>query len=169
MEMFDGYIVIDRYPDYAINNQGDIKRITPARVTYVGRSLTHFKLARTGHHRVHLVGTDGKTHGELVHRLVLEAFVGPAPEGYQGLHWDDDVDNNCLTNLRWGTLSENQYDAVRTGHHRAIKKTHCPKGHEYNEANIYWIKGRWRGCRACSRERSRKRRAREYGNNFQEV
>jgi hypothetical protein len=35
-----------------------------------------------------------------------------------------------------------------------IVKTHCPKGHLYDEENTY----RWRGqrhCRACARERNR--------------
>jgi HNH endonuclease/NUMOD4 motif-containing protein len=43
-----------------------------------------------------------------IHRLVLEAFVGPCPEGAYGLHKDDDTFNNKLVNLRWGTPKENQ-------------------------------------------------------------
>ena len=50
-----------------------------------------------------------------VHCLVLEAFVGPCPDGQEGLHWDDDASNNNLENLRWGTRSDNLYDAVRNG------------------------------------------------------
>jgi hypothetical protein len=51
----------------------------------------------------------------LVHRALLEAFVGPCPEGKESLH-DDDCKTNCvLRNLRWGTRSENLHDAVRNG------------------------------------------------------
>lgn len=53
-----------------------------------------------------------------VHRLVLEAFVGPCPPGMECCHLDDDGYNNRLENLRWDTRSANQLDAVRNGRHR---------------------------------------------------
>lgn len=37
-----------------------------------------------------------------VHRLVLEAFVGPCPPGMECRHLDDDPRNNRLDNLAWG-------------------------------------------------------------------
>lgn len=43
-----------------------------------------------------------------VHRLVLEAFVGPAPENYDGGHLDGVRDNNTLSNLAWISRSDNQ-------------------------------------------------------------
>lgn len=46
------------------------------------------------------------------------------------------------------------------------QKTHCPKGHPYDEANTYHYKG-GRGCRECRRanvrEYGRKRRAKQRG------
>lgn len=42
-----------------------------------------------------------------VHRLVLEAFVGTAPEGTEANHKDGVRDNACLSNLEWVTHSEN--------------------------------------------------------------
>ncbi len=48
-----------------------------------------------------------------VHHLVLEAFVGPAPDGMVCCHWDDDPSNNKRGNLRWGTRSANYNDFVR--------------------------------------------------------
>jgi hypothetical protein len=50
-----------------------------------------------------------------VHTLVLKAFVGPCPEGHECCHHDDDPTNNNLTNLRWGTRSDNLHDAARNG------------------------------------------------------
>ena len=50
-----------------------------------------------------------------VHSLVLEAFIGPRPEGYECRHLDDVPDNNRLSNLCWGTNSENVFDAIRNG------------------------------------------------------
>lgn len=46
----------------------------------------------------------------LVHRLVLEAFVGPCPAGMEGCHNDGDVNNNRLSNLRWDTRGANAED-----------------------------------------------------------
>ncbi len=50
-----------------------------------------------------------------VHSLVLEAFVGPRPYGLECLHHDDDPTNNRLSNLRWGTRSDNIRDGIRNG------------------------------------------------------
>ncbi len=50
-----------------------------------------------------------------VHKLVLEAFVGPCPPGMQCCHGDGNPANNTLTNLRWGTPKSNQADRDRHG------------------------------------------------------
>ena len=42
-----------------------------------------------------------------VYRLVLEAFIGPCPEGKQAAHLDGNVKNSQLPNLAWVTPSEN--------------------------------------------------------------
>lgn len=43
----------------------------------------------------------------LVHRLVLETFTGPCPEGSEGSHEDGDPENNSISNLMWRTKSSN--------------------------------------------------------------
>lgn len=50
-----------------------------------------------------------------VHTLVLEAFVGPAPDGMECRHLDGNQRNNRLGNLAWGTPDQNQADKVRHG------------------------------------------------------
>lgn len=50
-----------------------------------------------------------------VARLVLEAFVGPCPPGKEACHKDDNLENNWLTNLYWGTRRQNMRDAARNG------------------------------------------------------
>lgn len=42
-----------------------------------------------------------------VHRAVLEAWVGPAPDGLEAAHRDGDQSNNAVGNLRWATHVEN--------------------------------------------------------------
>ena len=51
----------------------------------------------------------------LVHRLVLETFVGPCPEGLECRHLDGNELNNNLDNLAWGTKAEQIEDKKRHG------------------------------------------------------
>lgn len=46
-----------------------------------------------------------------VHKLVLEAFVGPRPKGKEANHKDGNKLNNCLENLEWVSRSENMLHA----------------------------------------------------------
>lgn len=94
-----------------------------------------------------------------VHRLVLEAFVGPRPDGTEGCHGDGDPGNNRLTNLRWDTRSANTYDKVRHGTHPMAAKTACKYGHPYTDENTYRRKNGARQCRTCRREQSTRRAA----------
>ena len=57
-----------------------------------------------------------------VHRLVLETFIGPCPEGQECLHDDDCHSNNYLTNLRWGTRQQNCKDRHRNGRYHKGEK-----------------------------------------------
>jgi hypothetical protein len=52
-----------------------------------------------------------------VHRLVLDAFVGPAPAGAVAAHADGDTADNRLVNLRWDTVTGNLADKARHGTH----------------------------------------------------
>lgn len=47
-----------------------------------------------------------------VHRLVLEAFVGPCPEGFECDHSDRNRRNNALTNLRWLSRTDNNRNRI---------------------------------------------------------
>lgn len=58
---------------------------------------------------------DGQTFEVRIHRLVLEAFVGPCPAGMEGCHNDGNPQNNALDNLRWDTHAANHLDSVRHG------------------------------------------------------
>lgn len=57
----------------------------------------------------------GKPKTLLVHRVVLEAFLGVKPEGCQTCHSDGNKTNNRLSNLCWGTVNQNASDRVRHG------------------------------------------------------
>jgi hypothetical protein len=48
-------------------------------------------------------------------KLVLEAFIGPKPDGTEALHDDGNNKNSELTNLCWGTHAKNMQDRVKHG------------------------------------------------------
>lgn len=73
---------------------------------------------RRGGYLLAALTVDDMTTKQMVHRLVLEAFVGPCPDGQECRHMDGDPTNNTVGNLRWGTTAENADDRVRHGRYR---------------------------------------------------
>jgi hypothetical protein len=67
-----------------------------------------------GYPRV-VISIRGKSRQWFVHRLVLEAFVGPCPPGMESCHINGRSDDDRLCNLRWGTPLENAEDKRRHG------------------------------------------------------
>lgn len=98
-----------------------------------------------------------------VHKVVMDVFVGPCPVGMEVLHRDGNPANNRLSNLQYGTRSQNVRDSIRHGTNVNASKTHCPQGHVYDEANTYIARqGRAvpvRECRTCKADRQRRYKA----------
>jgi hypothetical protein len=57
----------------------------------------------------------GKGNHRKVHHLVLEAFIGPRPDGFEACHGNGDPTDNRVENLRWGTHEENHDDRAMHG------------------------------------------------------
>lgn len=94
----------ERHPlfdDCEISDQGRVRRY-----------LRPF-LMSNGYPHVSLGGVKKRRY---LHNLVIEAFVGPRPKGYHTRHLDGDKTNNALSNLKYGTVTENMAD--RTAHGR---------------------------------------------------
>ena len=155
--------VIDWEDVYEVSDRGGVRSLPrEIEVTRNGKTFTRTVAGKllspgryeSGHLFVNLY-RGNQPHPVRVHHLVLEAFVEPRPEGMLGLHRDDDPANNHVSNLYWGTYSDNQNDKVRNGNHHNANKTHCPQGHEYTDENIYRVEGR-RSCLTCQRDRGRR-------------
>ena len=108
---------------------------------------------------------DGRRQSRAVHHLVLLAFVGPKPGGMVTRHLNGDPGDNRLTNLVYGTQSENMYDKVAHGTHHEANKTHCANGHPYEGDNVYFdpYSNNKRTCRTCRRQNLRNMYARRSG------
>lgn len=146
---------IDGYEGlYEVSDRGRVKSLqrTVIRANGSGYTVREKILkprpSQSGHMRVSLY-RDGQDETRFVHRLVLEAFVGPRPDGMECCHWDDVPANNHLDNLRWDTGSANQWDKVRNGNHHQLHKTHCSRGHLLADPNLRESAKPYRICRAC--------------------
>lgn len=135
-----------------------------------GRVLKQCLHERRGHRQVKL-HVDGLGRTRKVHQLVLEAFVGPRPEGMHGCHNDGVVANNHLGNLRWDTPASNCLDMVLHGTHNKGRRTKCPIEHLLAEPNLIACKARdgYRSCLACDRARSNVRNWRSQRDEFKAV
>lgn len=146
------------YPDYEVSSSGDVR--SKARISSNGRGAYMRPLKTLAQHTspkgYRGVGLyrDGKYKRHLVHRLMALAFYGPSP--LQVRHLNGNPGDNRLSNLAYGTNSQNQQDSLQHGTHVSASKTHCKRGHEFNEANTYrYVNGNGspaRACRACRRK-----------------
>jgi len=105
---------IPGYPGYSVTSDG---RVFSTKGKYL-RELKQQTLLK-GHKQVALYPEDGigKPTWHKVHRLVAQAFLLPPEDPSHVLvrHLDDDPSNNDVSNLAWGTQSDNMVDAVRNG------------------------------------------------------
>jgi hypothetical protein len=158
------WLPVPGYEDrYEVSDDGQV-RILPGPGRHRRNQMQPLKPWRDthGYWRADLSPGDGTRWHRFVHVLMLEAFVSARPPGMCGLHNDDDHDNNQLSNLRWGTRSENTLDIVHNGNHNNARKTHCKRGHPLEGENLkQTVQGRI--CVTChrksQREAARRRRA----------
>ncbi|WP_063750263.1 HNH endonuclease signature motif containing protein [Kitasatospora cheerisanensis] len=90
--------------------------------------------------------THAAGHHRLVHRFSYEALVGPIPVGFQIDHLCKV--RHCVNPAHLEAVTPKVNVQRSTSANR--RKTHCPQGHPYDEANTYRPPGRTaRACRAC--------------------
>ena len=82
------------------------------------------------------------------HRFAWELENGPIPDGMIICHHCDNPPCCNVKHLFLGTDADNVADKIAKERDFNRKKTHCPQGHEYTEANTYsYATGR--RCRTC--------------------
>lgn len=136
---------------YAVSTHGRVARVKGGQGAQIGirAQYTH----PNGYKQVAL-SMNNQAATKKVHRLVLEAFVGPCPPGMESLHGDDDPANNHVSNLRWGTHRENCIERESNGKPRkpiTLRPT-CRRGHLFPEAPLVDRNGN-RDCVPCRKLR----------------
>lgn len=100
------------HPDYEVSNLGRVRSY--AQRSGRGRCLAPHLLCAHPDTRGYLsLRVAGRMYR--VHTLVTAAFLGPRPSGQEVLHGDDNRVNARLTNLRYGTRSENLRECYQRG------------------------------------------------------
>ena len=101
---------IERFPDYQVSDNGRVRSFC---------RYPNGRFLKPGTNRLGYLYVVLYLYGErnycVIHRLVLETFVGPWPEGMETNHLDGDKRNNRVENLEWVTHSENMIHAYQNG------------------------------------------------------
>lgn len=154
--------VVGYESSYEVSNQGRVRSVARRLTLSDGRVYPlqgrTLKPTLSGRYPSVSLFREGKSVTKTVHLIVLEAFRGPCPPGKEGCHYDDDKENNRLSNLRWASKSDNSRDSVRNGRHPNARKTHCKYGHEFTPENVLARADGKRVCLACRSVRNEKRR-----------
>lgn len=104
---------------YEVSNMGRVRSLPGKRwngKTWIKKNaiIRKIQIASTGYPVVDLKHM-GKRKTFTVHTLVLTAFVGPRPKGFECRHLNGIRADSRLANLAWGTPSENDEDRKKHG------------------------------------------------------
>lgn len=148
---------------YEVSSHGRVRSIDRAVTDKIGRTralkgkdLSAY-VNKLGYRQVALSDSAGQKSFN-VHILVALAFIGNRPSREHVCHVNGDPSDNRVENLRFGTASENAWDAVHHGTHTAVQKMYCPRGHDLRLPNLVkslWDKKQYRDCLSCSRARAK--------------
>ena len=95
--------------DYAVSNLGRVKRTTDQSNTYAGRIKSQVA-STSGYPTVKI-----RRKRFFVHVLVMRAFCGIPPKGYETNHKDGNKTNPTLSNLEYVTRQQNVQHAYDIG------------------------------------------------------
>lgn len=107
----------------------------------------------------------GYKYRRMAHRVAYEEAYGPIPEGMTIDHVCHNADLSCkggATCPHRACINPQHLEAVpiaeNIGRIRG-RKTHCPQGHPYDEANTILQEGKYKSCRTCARAAQRRHKA----------
>lgn len=122
-------------PGYAVGDGGTVysywHKAPGGRIRWVmgedAEPLAAYPIGKNGAYLGVAFRHDGRTVRASVHTLVMEAFVGPCPDGQEVCHDDGNGHNNRLGNLRYDTRPSNHADKRRHGTHQDGERNQSAK------------------------------------------
>jgi hypothetical protein len=151
--MGEQWRAIPGWSDYEASDQGRIRSTKGSRQHILRGSVN-------AGYRVVALSQDHRRLDRKVSVLVALAFFGPRPAGMVVRHIDGNSRDDRLSNLAYGTFSQNTLDSIAHGTHVQARRTHCKQGHEYTPENTRIAPTGWRQCRKCAAQIQRQIRAR---------
>lgn len=109
---------IPSFTGYQVSDLGRVRSFRDKSGWGIGESWHLIKAypSRKGYLWVDLRNGSNNRFRRYVHRLVLETFVGPCPDGMEARHTlNNNRADNRLANLVWGTRLENSSDCLKHG------------------------------------------------------
>lgn len=110
---------VPSYPRYLADKHGGVW-VKVSGVHGDRWKLLKQQINRHGYVYVKLINSDGAKR-RTVHRIILETFVGPCPEGKEACHGNGIRHDNRLANLRWDSRQENSKDKIRHKKERELE------------------------------------------------
>lgn len=123
---------------YEVSDHGRVRRVVRGPSTKPGYILKP-RPSTQGYLRYVLSRHAQKRHCT-AHELVLEAFVGPRPDGHECNHKDTNKANNHLANLEWTTPKANTNHAIDRGRWAPGWRKGTREGH--GRTKLTWEKAR---------------------------
>lgn len=120
-------------PGYSVSADGRVFN------NKTGRELA-CPIAAHGYRRACLSVASKKIH-RTVHSLVLEAFVGPRPQGLEAAHLDGNQTNNNAANLAWLPRKENLSHKIVHGTHQRGERHGMARLSPHQVAEIRPLRG----------------------------
>lgn len=97
----------------------------------------------------------GERNPKQVHRLIYELLIGPIPDGKELHH--KCKNRRCCNPEHLELISREEHLKLEPFTNGYADKTHCIRGHLFDEENTYRYKGH-RQCKACKFEYNKQRR-----------
>ena len=97
---------IPNYNGYQVSNLGRVKALKTNKILKLNRTRTGYFLIRLYKNK--------KQKAFLIHRIVAQAFIPNPANKSQVNHKDGNKANNCINNLEWCTISENQKHKIHS-------------------------------------------------------
>jgi hypothetical protein len=139
------------FPNYEVSECGDIRRLVPSRTRRNGWQLRGHMDA-DGYLRYALRDAVGVKRQLIAHRIVAEAFIGPAPSSAHEVAHNNGSRVSCYwRDLRWATRLQNASDQQV---HGTAQKGERNSRHKITEDDVRFIRSEYRAIKDSRGARS---------------